>query len=130
MLARAKEVGLEKAAAESHAPVDETGTFDRRTGVVPKIGAAGDLHSEAFALTAESPLGPRVYTASGDAVVVALKARTPADMGELETARGTIRDTLVKQRRQAALTTFMGNLKERAAREGALTVHGDAVDRG
>jgi peptidyl-prolyl cis-trans isomerase D len=130
VLARAKEVGLEKATTESHATVEETGTFDRRTGVVPKVGAAGDLHTDAFALTTESPLGPRVYTASGDAVVVALKARTPADMGELETARSTIRDTLIKQRRQATLSTFMNHLKERAAREGALTVHGDAVDRG
>ena len=130
MLARAKEVGLEKAAAESHATVEETGTFDRRTGVVPKIGTAGDLHTDAFALKTESPLAPRVYAASGDAVVVALKTRTPADMGELETARATIRDTLIKQRREAALSSFMNHLKERAAREGALTVHGDAVDRG
>ena len=59
-----------------------------------------------------------------------MKVRTPADMGELETARATIRDTLIKQRREAALSSFMNHLKERAAREGALTVHGDAVDRG
>jgi peptidyl-prolyl cis-trans isomerase D len=130
ILARAKEIGLDKAAAEAHATVEETGTFDRRGGVVPKIGSAGTLHADAFALTTESPLGQRVYSASGDAVVVALKTRTPADMGELESARSTIRDTLLRQRRQAALSSFMNHLKERAAREGALTVRGDAVDRG
>jgi peptidyl-prolyl cis-trans isomerase D len=130
ILARAKEVGLEKAAAEAHATVEETGGFDRRSGGAPKIGAADELRTDAFALTPESPLGPRVYTASGDAIVVALKARTPANMAELDGARTGIRDTLLAQRRQAALSALMNHLKERAAREGALTVHGDAVDRG
>jgi peptidyl-prolyl cis-trans isomerase D len=129
LLARAKEIGLEKAAADAHVTVEETGDFDRRAGVVPKIGAAGELNTDAFALTAESPLGTRVYAASGDAVVVALKGRTPADMAELESARAGIRDSLLAQRRRAALSAFMNHLKERAAREGALTVHGDAVER-
>ncbi len=130
ILARAKEIGLDKAAAEAHATVEETGGFDRRSGGVPKIGTAGDLHAEAFTLTPEAPLAPRVYTASGDAVVVALKARTPADMAQLESTRNTIRDTLLQQRRDAAVTAFMNELKERAVREKALEVKADVSERG
>ena len=122
LLTLAKEVGLEKAAAEKSAKLDETGTFDRRAGVVPKIGAAAELRTDAFNLTTEAPLGQRVYVAGDDAVVVALKARTPADMKDLATAESGIRDSLLSQRRQAALSSFMSHLKERAAREGALRV--------
>lgn len=130
LLARAKDIGLEKAAAETNVKLDETGAFDRRTGVIPKIGPSPELRTDAFALTADTPLGPRVYTAAGDAVVVALKARIPADMKDLETARPQIRDALVAQRRQATLVAFMSHLKERAVREGALRVQADALDRG
>jgi peptidyl-prolyl cis-trans isomerase D len=131
VLARAKDVGLEKAAAESNLKLDETGNFDRRAGVVPKIGPANELKTDAFALTPEKPLAPQVYPASGgDAVVASLKARTPADLKDLETAQASIREGLLAQRRQAALSSFMSHLKERAAREGALQVHADATDRG
>lgn len=130
LLARAKEVGLEKASADAGVKLDETGAFDRRTGVIPKVGSSPELRTDAFALTMDAPLAQRVYTASGDAVVVALKARIPADMKDLETARAQIRDGLVAQRRQATLVSFMSHLKERAVREGALRVQSDALDRG
>ena len=128
--ARAKEVGLEKAAAEASDKVDETGNFDRRAGAVPKLGPVNDLKADAFLLTADAPLGPRAYVASGDGVVIALKARTPAELKDLETAQASIRDTLLAQRRQAALSSFMSYLKERAAREGVLRVQADVTDRG
>src|SRR5262249_7763703 len=56
VLARAKEVGLEKAAGELGLKVDETGNFDRR-GVVPKLGSAADLRADAFGLTTVAQLG-------------------------------------------------------------------------
>jgi peptidyl-prolyl cis-trans isomerase D len=131
LLSKAKEVGLEKAATgQPNVKLDETGNFDRRAGVVPKIGPSNELKSDAFALTPESPLAPQVYTASGDAIVASLKSRTPADLKDLQTAETGIRESLLMQRRQAALSSFMSHLKERAAREGALQVHADATDRG
>jgi peptidyl-prolyl cis-trans isomerase D len=87
ILARAKEIGLEKAAAEAGATVDETTPFDRRVGVVPKIGPAADLRTAAFALTTDAPLAPNVYTTGGDAVVIALKSRTPADPKDFESTQ-------------------------------------------
>src|SRR5207249_10876919 len=43
LLARAKEVGLEKAAAEAGLTVDTTGFFERRGGAIAKVGVAPDL---------------------------------------------------------------------------------------
>src|SRR5262249_54948170 len=102
----------------------------RRTGTIPKLGASNELRADAFTLTSETPLAPRVYATSGDAVVVALKARTPADMKDLDAARSGIQEALLTQRREAALAARMGQRKERAARDGALHVPGDANDRG
>jgi peptidyl-prolyl cis-trans isomerase D len=79
LLARAKEIGLAPAAAEVGATVEETGPFDRQVSAVPKV-AAPELRTDAFALTAEAPLAPKVYVVAGDAVVVALRTRIPADM--------------------------------------------------
>jgi peptidyl-prolyl cis-trans isomerase D len=130
LLASAKTVGLDKAAVEIGAKVDETGSFERRAGTIPKLGPVAALRTDAFTLTPEAPLGPTVYTADGDAIVVALKSRTPADMKDFDSAKAGIRDNLLAQRRQATITSFLEHLKDRAVQEGALRVQADALGRG
>jgi peptidyl-prolyl cis-trans isomerase D len=130
LLARAREVGLEQAAAEAGATVEETGPFDRRTAAIPKIGAAEELRNDAFALTTEAPLGPKVYTAAGDAIVAALRARTPADMSGFAAAKDALSDSILQQKRQATLSAYMDFLKRRAQQEGALEVRANALSRG
>ena len=88
LLARAKEIGLERAAEEAKRRVEETEPFDRRTSSIPKLGFAPELHDAAFALTPEAPLGTKVYAAGGDAVVIALRERIPADMAGLRRREG------------------------------------------
>jgi len=128
LLARAKEVGLEKAAGEAGVKLDTTGPFERRTGTVPQLGGGNaELRADAFTLTPESPLAPRVYVIGSDAVVVALAGKDPADPAGLEEAKAEIRQTLVRERQQLALEEFMTFLKERAQREGALEVNTDAI---
>jgi len=130
LLARAKEVGLEKAAADDHLAVENTGPFERRAGVVPKLAGASELRTEAFALTKEQSLGPKVYTAGDDAVVVALKDRVTADPAGLTDSKDTIRTTLLQQKQQDAMQAFMNQLKERAQKDGALAVKSDVVAEG
>ena len=125
--ARAAEVGLEKAATEAGVKVEETGPFERRAGTVPKLAAAADLENDAFTLTKDKPLGPKVYVAGGDAVVVALKDRLPADPAGLADAKSSLRDQMLREKQQLALEQFMSYLKERAQKDGALEVKGDAV---
>jgi peptidyl-prolyl cis-trans isomerase D len=124
---RAQEIGLAKAAEELGITLEDTGTFERRAGSVPKVGMAPELRADAFSLTPEKPLGPRTYTAGGDALVVALKGRTPADMAGLDAEKAGLKEQLLTQKQQDALTTFMNQLKERALKDGALEVKADAA---
>jgi peptidyl-prolyl cis-trans isomerase D len=130
LLARARDIGLEKAAAEAGAEVHQTGAFDRRAATVPKIGPAPDLRTDAFTLTPDAPLAPKVYNAGGDAVVAALRERLPADMSGFAAGKDALQDSLLQKKRQAVLTAYMDYLKERAHREGALEIFGDKPGRG
>jgi hypothetical protein len=130
LLARAKEVGLEQAAAQAGVALDTTGAFERKGGTIPKLGMVSDLRTDAFALTTEAPLATKVYSAGSDAVVVALRSRTPADMTGFAAGRDALRDTVLEQKRQSTVTAYLTFLKERAQREGALDVHPDALTRG
>lgn len=127
--AKAKDVGLAKAAEEMGIALEETGPFERRSGAVPKLGMAPDLRGDAFALTTESPLAPKAYTVNGDGVVIALKARTPADVSGLDAAKAELKETLLQQKQQDALVAFMNQLKERAVKDGELDVRADAAGR-
>ena len=129
LLARAREIGLDQAAAEADVRVEETGPFER-VDAIPTLGRLADLTADAFSLTPEAPLAPKVYRTGGDAIVAALRARTPADMAGFEGAKEKLRETLQRQKHEAVLTAYMSYLKERAQREGALDVHGDALPRG
>jgi peptidyl-prolyl cis-trans isomerase D len=130
LLARAKEIGLDKAAAEQGLKVDDTGPFERRAGVVPKLGAAADLRNDAFSLAQDHPLGTKVYAAGNDAVVMALKERIAADPAGLADAKDTLRTTLLQQKQEDAVQAFMNHLKERARQQGALEVNTDVVAEG
>ena len=61
LLARAKEIGLDKAAAEQQLTVETTGPFERRAGVVPQLTGSMELRTDALGLTTEAPLGPKVW---------------------------------------------------------------------
>ncbi len=130
LLTRAKEIGLDKAAAEQQLPIETTGPFERRAGVVPKLAGAPELRTDALALTAAQPLAPKLYGVGGDAVVVGLKERVPSDPAGLADAKDTIKATLLQQKQQEAIQAFMNHLKERAQQDGALAVHADAVAEG
>lgn len=130
LLARAREIGLEKAASEAGAKVEETGPFDRRVGTIPKIGAVPELRTDAFALTPEAALGARVYTAAGDAFVVSLRERLPVDMAGFDGAKDALRESLLQQKRSAATEAYLDYLKKRAQQDGALTLRANALERG
>src|SRR5436309_9253017 len=129
LLARAREVGLEQATAEAGVRVEETGPFERGDAI-PKIGRVAELTADAFALTPEAPLAPKVYATGGDAIVAALRARTPADMAGFEGAKEKLRETLLKQKRDAMLTAYVDYLKKRARDAAALEVRADVLPRG
>jgi peptidyl-prolyl cis-trans isomerase D len=129
LLARAREIGLDKAAVEAGVQVEETGPFER-VASIPKLGRLADLTVDAFALTPEAPLAPKVYVSRGDAIVAALRTRTAADMAGFEGDKGHLRTTILDQKRRAVLDAYLSYLKERAHAEGALEVSKDVLTRG
>jgi hypothetical protein len=70
-----------------------------------------------------------VFDASGDAVLIALRERIPADMAGLEADKTALREQILSQRRAAAFEAFVNFLKERAQREGEITIKQDALGR-
>jgi peptidyl-prolyl cis-trans isomerase D len=130
LLEQARKAGLDKAAAEAGDKVEETGLFERRGGALPKLPGAPAIRTEAFSLTPEAPLGPKVYTSAGDAVVISLLERVPADMSGFEAAKENLRKTILQQKREAALTAFMNLLRQRAQRDGAFEVRANASPSG
>ena len=129
LLARAREIGLDKAAAEAGVQLEETGPFER-VASIPKLGRLADLTADAFALTPEAPLAPKVYVSRGDAIVAALRARTATDMAGFEGDKDHLRTTILDQKRRAVLDAYLSYLKERAHAEGALEVSKDVLTRG
>jgi peptidyl-prolyl cis-trans isomerase D len=105
---------LEEVAAEERLTVEETGLFTRTGAYVPRIGSAADLKKAAFALTAENPIAPEAYVASGDGFVVVLKDREAADMSQFDKKKDEILKRHVNDQRQAALQAFINQLKRRA----------------
>src|SRR5439155_428866 len=108
----------------------EVSDLIERVDSIPKIGRVADLTADAFTLAPEAPLAPKVYGTGGDAIVAALRAHTPADMAGFEDAKDKLRETLLKQKREAVLTAYLSYLMRRAQSEGALEVRADARPRG
>lgn len=123
VLARARKVGLEKAAREAGLSVTTTEPFTRKAPEVPGLGSAADLKAEAFALTPDNPLAPRVYRSGDDAVVVALAEQLSADPGKLDQARRDgLRQSLLARKRARLEREYLRYLKQRAFEEGHLEV--------
>ncbi len=125
LLARAKEVGLEKAAEEAGLKVEETGFFERHAATIAGLPPMPELRSDALTLTPDAPLAPKVYAAGGDTVVAALRERKAADPSGLASVKDTLRDTLLQQKRQAVVRGYLDFLKDSALRAGRLDVHTD-----
>lgn len=105
---------LEEVTAAEKIAVEETGPFTRRGDYVPRVGSVPDLKKEAFSLTEDNPVAGQVYVAGGDAYVVVLKQREPADMGEFDKKKAELVKRHRDDLRQAAMDALLNQLKRRA----------------
>ncbi len=107
---------LGEVAAERKLTVEETGPFGVLGRTVPGLGFVEQLKTDAFALTSEAPVAPRVYeSGTGDAVVAVLDKRIAPDLTDLEGQRDTLRDGYLQRKKQALLKTFITGLKQQAS---------------
>ncbi len=106
---------LEEAAQAESLKVEETGPFTRTGDYLPKIGSIPGLKKEAFRLTPENPVGSEVPVSGGDAFVVMLKEKVPADMAEFEKKKDELVKRFLEDQREAALQALLDQLKKRAS---------------
>ena len=115
LLTQAKEKkDLTPVAAEATLQVEETGLFSRQGSYVPKVGNLPDLKKDAFRLTPESPFPAQTYLWSGNAFVVMLKEKLPANTTEFEKQKERLRDELQKRKQAMVLENFLNTLKKQA----------------
>ena len=105
---------LEGAATAEKLTVEETGPFTHMGDYIPKLGSVPSLKKQAFSLTAEKPIAPETYMASGDAVVVALKDHLPADMSEFDSKKDELVKHALDDQQQAVIQALLNQLKRRA----------------
>ncbi len=104
------------ASAES-LTVADTGSFGRGDNVIPNVGGQPELRTDAFTLSPEQPVAPKVYALSGDSIVAVLKERLPADEAKFAEQKETLQKQYREQRRTAVVQAFVDQLKARSAIE-------------
>jgi peptidyl-prolyl cis-trans isomerase D len=105
---------LDALASAEGLTIEETGPVGRRGAYVPGLGNVSPLKNDAFALTAEAPIGPAVYTSEGDAVIVTLKERMPADDAAFASQEKTLSEQTRRQLEGTLLQQFVNHLKANA----------------
>ncbi len=92
------------------------------------IGGAAVLHG--FGGDPDQPHIVATCEALANAGVAALRERIPADMSGFAATKDGLRDSLLQQKRFAALSAYMASLRERAQRDGTLEFFGNPLARG
>jgi len=123
---RANQNDLAKTARELGLTVKSTGDFDR-TGNMEGIGQAAMFGDVPFS----QPVGHVVTNARAGAGVYAYRiaAKTPADMGKLETERANVVAIVKERKLQERRDLFADSLVETLRRQGKVKVYDDAVKR-
>jgi peptidyl-prolyl cis-trans isomerase D len=91
--------------------VETTGFFAKNTRYVPRIGVSADLVEKAFALSTEKPLLEEVTEVSGRYFVVQLQAREKPDDEKFESEKGTVRASLLGQRKATVVQEFIETVR-------------------
>ena len=117
LLALAKESKkLPQAAAELNLNIEETGPFSRGFGdFIPRIGSHKNLAEDAFALTTENPIAPKVYRVDQRFLVAALESASVADFTALsESERQQLQEQLLQQKQDEMVAKRLEQLYQQA----------------
>ncbi len=116
-LADARKQGrLAGAIDDKRIKIEETGDFARSFGdFVPRLGQDAELAKTAFELTPENPVADRIFELGGKFIVVALKAKTPADMQALDDdKKQELRQALTARKQDEILQQKLAELRKAA----------------
>jgi peptidyl-prolyl cis-trans isomerase D len=94
-------------------------------GDIPGIGTSPELMEAAFALTASAPAGKSAVKVGDSWYAFRLKSRTESDTAEFQKTKEQIKQTLLPQKRQQALTDWLKELRAKAKIEKNTSILAD-----
>ncbi len=121
---------LEQAARSDALTLERTAPLSRRAdGFIPGLGAAPDVMSAAFALTAEKPSSDRIFEAGDKLVLIQqLAHRTPSEE-ELAKELPAARERMLQEERSAIQTAWLQTQRQALTDAGKLNVDLEALTR-
>jgi peptidyl-prolyl cis-trans isomerase D len=114
--------GLVDLAREKGLPIVRPDPLRRRSdGYVPQLGAAPEVVTAAFTLSAEKPSDPTLHSAGENVFVLIqlLEKKTPSDE-ELAQNLAAARERIAEQRRNEVENLWLSTVRERLNEEGKL----------
>jgi len=105
---------LDALAKQEGLTVEESTQIGRFGPYLPNLGNAQDLKDAAFRLTPEGPVAPAVYDVGGDAVLVVLGSKVPADENRFDSEKAALRDRIAQRAETTAVRHFIDQLKAKA----------------
>jgi hypothetical protein len=93
--------------------LDETGLFARGTAQLPKIGDLPEL-ARGVPVSAQNPIGEKVYKQRDAAYLIALKSSEPADMTRFEQEKTALEKQARGEAQQRVAKKFIEGLKAKA----------------
>lgn len=116
LAAATEKKSLLAAATELKLTTEESGDFSHSFGYfIPKIGTSKELADEAFTLTPEAPVAPKVYTINNKYLVASLKKATAADFDKLEAAElSQLKNRLLSEKKEKIVSEKIKQLGQQA----------------
>ena len=101
--------------AKGTAQAKETGSLGySAAGSIPGIGTSPELMEQAFTLTSAAPVAKNIVKVADRWYALKLKARTEAPTAELAQSSEAIKKELLPKKQQAALDTWLKELRAKA----------------
>lgn len=111
----------------SLAPVaDESGSFNRASTYIQKIGKADEISNIAFKLDLANPTANEVIESNGQLFAIRLKSREEADLSKFDAEKESLKQNLTYPRRRAFMQQYLAHLKSKAKITYNKSLTGDA----
>jgi len=105
---------IREVAREKSYSIEETGSFTRTAGVVPKIGPAREFMEILASLTEKNPVPKEAIRTKDGYFVVRLSGHEPADQAKFEPVKKNLEKRLSYQKQEEAFQGWLTQLRSKA----------------
>ncbi|HBH87337.1 MAG TPA: hypothetical protein DDY17_07040 [Syntrophaceae bacterium] len=118
---------LQKISQEKGLNIEETGLFQPGS-VVPKLGSSKELTDALFQISEKTPYPDNVYNVNGNFVIVKFKERDKVDTRDFETKKVTLKNLLLRMKKNELMNSWLESNKEAMKNDGRLKYIKDLKD--